>query len=84
MNATAERAYSFRGASPADEKHKVRQMRSIWSAGEKLPNNFQFQEETKQHLPIIASVFATVLVPQGHRFAYSFRFMSSLTPPTLP
>ena len=49
MNATAERAYSFRGASPADDKHEVRQMRSIWSAGEKLSNNFQFQEETKQH-----------------------------------
>ena len=49
MNATAERAYSFRGASPADDKHKVRQMRSIWSAGEKLPDKFQFQEETKQY-----------------------------------
>ncbi|AVM68280.1 hypothetical protein C3V36_02820 [Lachnospiraceae bacterium oral taxon 500] len=37
MNATAKRAYSFCGASPADREHEVRQMRSIWSAGEKQP-----------------------------------------------
>ena len=39
MNATAKRAYSFCGASPADREHEVRQMRSIWSAGEQLAIN---------------------------------------------
>ena len=36
MNAAAKRAYSFCGASLADGEHEVRQMRSIWSAGEQL------------------------------------------------
>ena len=42
MNATAQRAYSFCGASPADKEHEVRQMRSIWSDGEQTADKFEF------------------------------------------